>query len=550
MSKSIKFQILSLLTAVITVLGVTALLPLAAEDSAPAIEKPAPTVESPAEVADETFEEVVAEITEVTEGITEGVTRDLGQVALIAIDGPIDQLNRDYFRRALADAKEAGVDTIINHIKSPGGQVGAAVEMLRMAADISKDAPKMIAWVDAEAISAAAMIAYGHEEVYMSPTAAIGDIGVIFMDSQTGKIEYAPEKIVTYVRAMLEMTSEVRGWDKALMTKMTDRNQPLYEARFADGRKVFVSGRRAETFLADHPEIDREDKTQWVMRYGEDHLLTLTAGEAHELKMATGVVPDIDALYQQLGVVESDVMDLRPTDTEMLARSLRGFAPLLAALAMILVVLELKTSGVGIFLTLAIIAGVAFFMCQYYLDLATHWEVVLLVLGTGLILSELFFMWSGGIAIFPGMLMVIMALVFSFMPNGLEFDFSNEEYGEALAEGFKSAGLALAVIVIAFFLLIFSLPKLGVIKRMAVQSEIAGTSAGAFEAMAAQEVGKVGEVVGELRPNGTVRLNGSVHTARSKHGSVIATGSLVNIVGSSFGELVVIEHDAEGGNAS
>ena len=125
----------------------------------------------------------------------------------------------------------------------------------------------MIAWVDTEAISAAAMIAYGHAEVYMAPTAAIGDIGVIFIDQQSGEIVYAPEKIVTYVRAMLQMTSEVRGWDRALMTKMTDRTEPLFEARFADGRKVFVDGRSAETFLADHPEIDRENKAQWVKRW-------------------------------------------------------------------------------------------------------------------------------------------------------------------------------------------------------------------------------------------------------------------------------------------
>ena len=39
---------------------------------------------------------------------------------------------------------------------------------------------RLITYIDNSAYSAAALLAYGHEEIYMRREAAIGDIGVIF----------------------------------------------------------------------------------------------------------------------------------------------------------------------------------------------------------------------------------------------------------------------------------------------------------------------------------------------------------------------------------
>ena len=51
--------------------------------------------------------------------------------------------------------------------------------------------------------------------------------------------------------------------------------------------------------------------------------------------MATALVDDFDHLLQELQVSQTDLLDLRPTSTEELARTLAGFAPVLAGLAML-----------------------------------------------------------------------------------------------------------------------------------------------------------------------------------------------------------------------
>ena len=70
--------------------------------------------------------------------------------------------------------------------------------------------------MDFRAISAGALVSYAHDAIYISESASIGDIGVIFISSD-GEIKYAPEKIETVVRSQLAQAAEVRGWDRALL---------------------------------------------------------------------------------------------------------------------------------------------------------------------------------------------------------------------------------------------------------------------------------------------------------------------------------------------
>ena len=49
--------------------------------------------------------------------------------------------------------------------------------------------------------------------MYLSETASIGDIGVVFQ-SPEGEIKYAPEKFETVVRTLLVQAAEQRGWNR------------------------------------------------------------------------------------------------------------------------------------------------------------------------------------------------------------------------------------------------------------------------------------------------------------------------------------------------
>jgi len=474
-------------------------------------------------------------------------TTDGGGVALIEITGPIEPVQARYFKRALERARERGVATVVTHIDSPGGRLDSLLEMLEPLLAID-DAPRLVAYVDSEAISAAAALAYGHHEIHLTQRAKIGDIGVIFQTP--GVMEYAPEKIETFMRAQLRTIGQVREWDEALLGKMTARTQVLYEVHHADGRIEFVLGRDLPRFLKNHPEIDRDEQVVAWQDAGagdgeEDFLLTLTAAEAIDLGMATAAVDDLDALLQGLGSSHAEVIDLTPSTTELIARQLAGWAPLLLAGALLFVILELKTPGVGIWAALAGICGTAFFVCQYFLDLADHLEAVLIVLGLVLVIAELFTAFGGGVIGIGGLALMVLGTLLAFMPDTYQFKPGDERWAEALGLAVLRSLATFFVAAIGLALALTALPNTRLMKRLAVGETIAGNSAGRDERERDSFVGKRGVARDDLHPGGDVEIDGRAHSARSQHGAWIASGTPVEVVTIEFGELLVKACEAD-----
>ena len=178
--------------------------------------------------------------------------------------------------------------------------------------------------------------------------------------------------------------AEQNGWDRALLLKMTARNQKLYRAILPGGETEFVIEDDLPDFLLAHPEFDADDKRQLVLYRGEDRLLTLTGREALSMGMATGEAESIEALYATLGIDPQGVTDLSPRGTETTAWFLSTFAPMLAGLAFLFILFELNTPGVGWWALIAGTLGGLFLLAQYYLDLAENVEVLLLIAGLAL----------------------------------------------------------------------------------------------------------------------------------------------------------------------
>ncbi|TVR14803.1 MAG: hypothetical protein EA401_03750 [Planctomycetota bacterium] len=475
----------------------------------------------------------------------QGELGDLGKVALIEVFGMIDPRQLRYVERVIGEAKAAGVDTIVTRIESPGGFLGTAIDLLELVIDASRDdGPRMIAWIDRNAYSAAAMLAYGHEAIYMQPGSIIGNIGIIFQGPD-GTMEYGPEKIETSVRTILRSTAEARGWNKALLVKMTARNQELFQARFADGRREYVIEDDVGTFLADHPEIDPEDSSQWVLISGEDRLLTFTADEAYERNMATGLADNIDDLWKQLGVDPDEVLNLSPTQVELTARRLGMLAPIFISLAIIFLLFEFKTPGVGIFALLSGVCATIFFLMQYYQDLISNWEFVFMGLGLILVLIELFTLIGAGILGIVGGLLIFAGVLGAFLPSDFSWDFQDTGSMEALYHALINLGIVIGICLIGLVAFITLAPRLPLLDRISNIAVLKGNSSGSIEAAQAQRSSQADQtpqyatVVSECRPAGTIQLNDEVVSARSEHSAFIAEGTRVEIVRAEFGELVV-----------
>ncbi|MCK6487130.1 MAG: hypothetical protein L6R48_02110 [Planctomycetes bacterium] len=471
-------------------------------------------------------------------------------VAYLPIDGPIDSGRARFFKRALAEARTKGARTVVVHLTTDGGRLDAGREMLLEALNVGADGPRLVAFVDNRAYSAGSLIAYGHHEILLTPQATIGDIGVI-MQKQDGTIEYAPEKVETVVRTLLRSAGQNRGWNTAKLAKMVAREQVLWQID-REGVREWVIGDDLPAFLARHQELRRDGdfivagpasaaETRRVGHtvLGEDRLLSYTAQGAIDDGMATALVADLDAVYARLGTSKDAVISLSPTRTESVSWTLAEFAPLLAALAVIFLILEFKTPGVGIWATLAVVCGAAFFVCQFYMELASYVEVVLVVLGIGLVLAELFLLPTGGwLAIAGGMLMA-GGFVLAFMPDVSQFDPKTPEWGGNLAGALLRSLLALCAITVAAVLTIIALPRMALRTGLATATAIDGTSAAPLEHDLAALAGQRGTASSDLTPSGRVAVGGREVGAASEHGEFIRAGAAVVVVGVHFGELVV-----------
>ncbi len=453
----------------------------------------------------------------------------------VQIEGQIDQGKAAYFKRTLDEARKRKLTHVVVHLTTPGGELGAGMEMLNAALAIPADGPRLIAFVDDHSLSAGSLIAYGHHEILVTNKAMLGDIGVITMGTD-GKIEYLPEKIETVVRTLLRNAAQNRGWDQAKLVKMTARTQDLYRFDQPGGKPAFVIEDDLGTWLSAHPQAKAEDK---VVVLGKDRLLSYTAREAVEQGMATALVADLDAAYARLGTTRAAVADLSPSDNEKLAWSLAGFAPLMASAALLFLFLEFKVPMGGLWLGLAAVAGVGFFVCQFYLDLAGYFEVGLIVLGIALILVDLLVLPTGGLLAAGGALLVAFGLVSAFMPNGTEFTPNAVGWGDSLSNALVQSLLAIGILTVGTTVIINALPRLALHTGMADAAAIDATSAGDTERGIADLAGRSAQVRSILRPSGQVEIDGHAYDAVSENGEYVPAGETVTVVAARFGELVV-----------
>ncbi len=458
------------------------------------------------------------------------------RIAYVKIDGVIDPHKVAYYRRAMDAAVAAKVDAVVVHLTTPGGGVGSAIEMTQKALAMPEDGPLTVAFVDRESYSAGSLIAYAHQRIYLTEVATIGNIGVIFQTAD-GKIEYGPEKIETVIRTMLRSVAQKNGWSEAKLVKMTARNQDLYRFDLPDGQQWVIEDDLSR-FLAAHPEVKTEQK---VLILGEDRLLAYTAKEALDEHMANGLVKDLPALYRELGGDPSSVLNLAPSASEELSWLLSPYASILAGLAVLFIIFELRAPGIGIWALLGGICGLLFFICQFYLELASYPELILVAIGLVAIGLELFLIPTGGLLALGGVGVAMFGLVLAFMPDASQFAPETAGWGGNLMNALISSLFAMLAAGGGMVALIMALPRLAIASKMASTAEITATAT-SDSATAATNLAGVGSRAvarSDLTPNGYIVLNGREISAEAQQGEFIKAGTPVEIVGMRFGEAVV-----------
>jgi len=379
---------------------------------------------------------------------------------VIAIDDVIEPILGDFVIREMRKAISEGVNVIIFEIDSPGGYLMTAEEIALAISELDPRKVTTVAWIRKEAISGAAIIALGCDRIVMHPDATIGDAGVIQETAEGGGFERAPEKAVSIALKLMGDLAKRKNRPPALLEAMVDRNLTVFEVTNSRTGKV--------TYMSEMEIEDANDewvKGAQVPESREDFLLTLSGDRAHEVGIADQPCNDLDELRLRLAIPED--APLQPvgrtwvdTFVFILNTTFGGF--LLITLGIICVYIELHLPS-GFFGILAAVFFSLFFWSRYLGGTAGMLELVLFVLGLGLLAMEMFLIPGFGVFGVSGMLMIFGSLVmashtFAGMSAGEKFDESMSSLGSL-------AGALVTVIAVAAALNRF-LPSIPFLNRL------------------------------------------------------------------------------------
>ncbi len=367
------------------------------------------------------------------------------KVRLIKIDGVIDRLQESFLLRQIDRAVAEESQSIVFQIDSPGGLLVESITLANAIAALEAKKIRTIAYVEREAISGAAIIALGCDEIYLYPDAKIGDAGPIQIRPGQA-FERAPEKILSPLKVALRDLAEKKHRPIAICEAMADRLMKVFQVTHRDNGRVW--------FMSE-PEIHASNG-EWIqgvqLRETNGELLfTANGTRAHELKIAEAPVSDIEDLKNRIGVPPG--MKLAPVEktwVDGLVFTLNHPAVVLLlivlGIALIYVELHFMTGILGI---LSVLCFSLFFWSNFMGGTAGWLEVVLFVLGIGCLALEIFVVPGFGVFGVSGILLVLASLVMAGHSWSFDLATNVEELTWQTGQVLMALGIVVAFGVVA-----------------------------------------------------------------------------------------------------
>lgn len=325
---------------------------------------------------------------------------------VIELTGGIHGLREQFLRRKLQVARKQKVDLVVLHIDSPGGELQASLDMAQELLEITD--LRTVALISHQALSGAAIVSLACDEIAMTPDARIGDAGPIFMDRDF-LFKHAPEKVRSDLVSRVRDLAEQTGRPAAIAEAMVDMDAVVYRVKHRD------SG--ATELLTNAELASRGDAAEWerlepVLESQEGRFLELIGRRAVELGLAERMVDDRTQLLEQLGLAaDAPVLSWTQVDTVVLVLNQRWVTVLLFVLALLGLMIELSSPGLGVGGVICTSCFALFFWSRMLGGTAVWLEIVLFLVGVLLILTELFVIPGFGIWGLTGLVFVVASLV-------------------------------------------------------------------------------------------------------------------------------------------
>ncbi|GAB5443512.1 MAG: hypothetical protein Fues2KO_38610 [Fuerstiella sp.] len=477
-----------------------------------------------------------------TEAMREQGSRSQVDARLIRLDEPITPLTEEFILRQIRLAVAEGANLLIFDIESPGGMLFSSVNIANAIADLDPAEITTVAWVEKQALSGAAVIAFGTDRIIMKPDAHIGDAGVIQETAEGGAFERVPEKLYSDFLVTLQNLAERKNRPTALLQAMVDKNLTVYEVQNAETGRV--------TYMSEY-EIEASNE-EWIKgavvpESREEVLLTLNGQRAHELQLADEPAADFDEVRTRLGIPETNLLEpvartWVDTFVWFLNTQIVGF--FLITLAILCIYLELHLPS-GFFGICAVLLFSLFFWSRYLGGTAGSLELIMFLLGLGLIALEIFVIPGFGVFGVSGILLLAGSLVMaSHTFAGMS---AGERFNESMSSLGTLAGALLTVVVVAVVLNRY-LPSIPFVNRLilappgaAVDEDGPHLDPSVYSSEVADgsiQTGDIGVASSTLRPAGKASF-GDLFVDVVSDGGYIDHGTQVEVIRVSGNRIVV-----------
>ncbi len=401
------------------------------------------------------------------------------------ITGMVDLSYANLIKRTVKQAEKANASALIIELNTPGGRVDAA---LRITDVLLSTKLTTVVFINQNAISAGALISLASEKIFIAHGGVIGATTPVY--SKGGKMEAAPEKMVSVMRAEMRSCAEKYKRPARIAEAMVDPDIELTKSR--DG-------------------ID----------LAEGKLLTLTAKEALKLKIADHIADDLKEILRILKLENAIVIEVAPS-TKDKAVSFLGhpiFSGILMTLGILGLFFEVKTPGWGVGGTVGIMCLALFFVTQIMAGYADWGAVALFIIGVILLATEVFIVPGFGIVGISGILAILGSFIMWYSKWSRYFQ----------SAPYIIMGVILLTVANIYLMFKF-LPRTRIFNRLVLNTSETKTSG--YHASPDKIInleGKKGTALTTLRPAGSAEIDGKKMDVMSD-GDFIKKGEKILVI--------------------
>ncbi len=314
----------------------------------------------------------------------------------IDLRGHINSRTADDLTRTVREAQQKETANLIClWIDSPGGPASPALRLMNLLSGLDARQLRTMAYVESEARSMAALVAFAADETYVREDAILGGPGDTF---------FGPGELDDLRQAVKEL-ARVKMRDWSLLMAMIDPQLKVYRCR--------LDGAGAVRYLCDEEIAEQQNPDQWK-RDGELKLDEgITGLQAQEFGLVVETVSNFEAVLQKFNIDE----DLAVAEQNPVVSAIERLAaePWLARtllfVAFFALISEASAPGIGVAGFLSGVCFLLFFWCQFLNGAAGWLELLLFAGGIACIALEVFVLPGFGVFGIGGGVMVLLSIV-------------------------------------------------------------------------------------------------------------------------------------------